>query len=96
MIQKDKARVDIFGERFRTRASQLTPGLRAVASYINEHREVVLEQTAMEIAATLNTSDATVIRAIQALGFAGLRDLNALWNSGLVQPLVPAKRCLRR
>ena len=75
MIQKDKARVDIFGERFRTRASQLTPGLRAVASYINEHREVVLEQTAMEIAATLNTSDATVIRAIQALGFAGLRDL---------------------
>ena len=75
MIQKDKARVDIFGERFRTRASQLTPGLRVVASYINEHREVVLEQTAMEIAATLNTSDATVIRAIQALGFAGLRDL---------------------
>ena len=52
MIQKDKARVDIFGERFRTRASQLTPGLRVVASYINEHREVVLEQTAMEIAAT--------------------------------------------
>ena len=51
MIQKDKVRVDIFGERFRTRASQLTPGLRVVASYINEHREVVLEQTAMEIAA---------------------------------------------
>ena len=75
MIQKDKTRVDIYGERFRTRASQLTPGLRTVASYINEHREVVLEQTAMEIAATLNTSDATVIRAIQALGFAGLRDL---------------------
>lgn len=75
MIQKDKARVDIFGERFRTRASQLTHGLRAVASYINEHREVVLEQTAMEIAATLNTSDATVIRAIQATGFARLRDL---------------------
>lgn len=58
MIQKDKTRVDIYGERFRTRASQITPGLRAVASYINEHREVVLEQTAMEIAATLNTSDA--------------------------------------
>ena len=66
MIQKDKTRVDIYGERFRTRASQLTPGLRAVASYINEHREVVLEQTAMEIAATLNTSDATVIRAIRS------------------------------
>ena len=54
--------------------------------------EVVLEQTAMEIAATLNTSDATVIRAIQALGFAGLRDLNALWKQWLrSSPLVPAK-----
>lgn len=29
----------------------------------------------MEIAALLKTSDATVVRAIQALGFAGLRDL---------------------
>ncbi|XTZ38649.1 MurR/RpiR family transcriptional regulator [Salmonella enterica] len=75
MSQKDKTRVDIYGERFRKRGSQLTPGLRAVASYIDENREAVLEQTAMEIAATLKTSDATVIRAIQALGFAGLRDL---------------------
>lgn len=29
----------------------------------------------MEIAAATNTSDATVVRAIQALGFAGLREL---------------------
>ena len=29
MIQKDKVRVDIFGERFRTRASQLTPGVKS-------------------------------------------------------------------
>ena len=71
MIQKDKARVDIFGERFRTRASQLTPGLRVVASYINEHREVVLEQTAMEIATTLNTSDATVIQGYTGPGVCG-------------------------
>lgn len=96
MIQKDKARVDIFGERFRTRASQLTPGLRAVASYINEHREVVLEQTAMEIAATLNTSDATVIRAIQALGFAGLRDLKRTLEQWLGPALSSSEKCLRR
>lgn len=44
-------------------------------SYINENREAVLERTAMEIASATNTSDATVVRAIQALGFAGLREL---------------------
>lgn len=75
MIRKDKARVDIYGDRFRTRGHQLTPRLLLVARYINENREAVLEQTAMEIASVLKTSDATVVRAIQALGFAGLRDL---------------------
>jgi DNA-binding MurR/RpiR family transcriptional regulator len=49
--------------------------MQAVARYINENREVVLEFTAIEIAAATQTSDATVVRAIQALGFAGLRDL---------------------
>lgn len=75
MIRKDKARVDVYGDRFRSRGHQLTPRLLQVARYINENREAVMEQTAMEIAALLKTSDATVVRAIQALGFAGLRDL---------------------
>jgi ketosteroid isomerase-like protein len=64
----------MYGDRFRSRAHQLTPRLLQVARYINDNREAVMEQTAMEIA-TLETSDATVVRAIQALGFAGLRDL---------------------
>lgn len=46
-----------------------------MVSYINDNREVVLEHTAMEIATATQTSDATVVRAIQALGFAGLREL---------------------
>lgn len=52
-----------------------SPRLRAVVSYINDNREVVLEHTAMEIATATQTSDATVVLAIQALGFAGLREL---------------------
>jgi hypothetical protein len=48
------------------------PRLRAVVSYINDNREVVLEHTAMEIAGD-PTSDATVVRAIQALGFRAAR-----------------------
>lgn len=71
MIRK----IDVYGDRLRSRAHLLTPRLLQVASYINENREAVMEQTAMEIAAVLHTSDATVVRAIQALGFGGLRDL---------------------
>lgn len=74
-VKKEKGKVDLFGERYRARAHQLSPRLRAVVSYINDNREVVLEHTAMEIATATQTSDATVVLAIQALGFAGLREL---------------------
>ena len=67
-VKKEKGKVDLFGERYRARAHQLSPRLRAVVSYINDTREVVLEHTAMEIATATQTSDATVVRAIQALG----------------------------
>lgn len=70
-----KSRVDIVGERIRSREHQLSPRLLAVAHYINSNRETVLDSTAMDIADANHTSDATVIRAIQALGFSGLRDL---------------------
>ncbi|MBS5773035.1 MAG: MurR/RpiR family transcriptional regulator [Enterobacter cloacae] len=73
--KRARSRVDVYGERFRARVQTLSPRLQAVARYIHDHREAVLEQTAMEIAAATHTSDATVVRAIQALGFAGLRDL---------------------
>ncbi|CAK9886139.1 MAG: putative HTH-type transcriptional regulator YbbH [Candidatus Erwinia impunctatus] len=68
-------RVDILGERYRLRVENLSPGLQTVAHYLNDHRDQILESTAMEIANVTQTSDATVIRTIQALGFAGLRDL---------------------
>lgn len=73
--KKVKNRIDIYGDRFRARSATLSPRMHTVARYINENREVVLEFTAIEIAAATQTSDATVVRAIQALGFAGLRDL---------------------
>jgi len=70
-----KKRIDVFGERYRARAHMLPPGLQTVASYIQNNREAALDATAMEIAAATEVSDATVIRAVQALGFAGLRDM---------------------
>jgi len=75
MTQKKKAPADILGDRYRTRISSLSPGLQRVAHYINENRASVAEATALEIAQATASSDATVIRTVQALGFAGLRDL---------------------
>jgi DNA-binding MurR/RpiR family transcriptional regulator len=72
---RSKKRIDVFGERYRARSHTLPPGLQTVASYIQNNREAALDATAMEIAAATEVSDATVIRAVQALGFAGLRDM---------------------
>lgn len=66
---------DLYGERFHAAKHQLTPRLFKVANYIHQHRSVVLDKTALGIAIDTQTSDATVIRAIQALGFSGFRDL---------------------
>ncbi|EMS97717.1 iron transport system regulatory protein FitR [Agrobacterium tumefaciens str. Cherry 2E-2-2] len=68
-------RIDRFGEQLRKRRDRLSPGLLAVAEYIDGHRHAVLAKSALEIGFETNTSDATVIRAIQALGFQGLVDL---------------------
>lgn len=73
--QGRKAKVDRFGERLRSRGASLSPQLKVVADYINENRRTALGQSALEIAAETGTSDATVIRAVQALGFDGLKDL---------------------
>lgn len=68
-------RVDLFGERYRARASALSPLLQSVVRYIHENREIFMEATALDIAEATNSSDATVIRAVQALGFTGLREV---------------------
>ena len=45
--KKAKNRIDVYGDRFRARAHLLSPRMQAVARYINENREVVLEFTAI-------------------------------------------------
>lgn len=68
---------DIFTERFDARREFLTPQQLSVAQYICDHRAAMLDKTAIEIAHLTKTSDATVIRTVQALGFSGLRDLKS-------------------
>lgn len=83
---------DLYGERFHACKHQLTPRLLKVAHYIHQHRSAVLEKTALGIAIDTQTSDATVIRAIQALGFSGFRDLKIVMAEYLgVQQRSPAR-----
>ena len=73
-----------------------SPRLRAVVSYINDNREVVLEHTAMEIATATQTSDATVVRAIRALASPGCASLSRPWSAGSAPRSPRRKRCARR
>jgi DNA-binding MurR/RpiR family transcriptional regulator len=59
-------------------------GLR-VAKFIDENRPMVLASSAAALGARIGTSDATVLRTIQTLGFASLADLKgAILKSGTV------------
>ena len=56
-----------------------------VAKFIDENRPVVLASSAAALGARIGTSDATVLRTVQTLGFAGLADLKrAILNAGTV------------
>lgn len=59
-------------------------GLR-VAKFIDQNRQIVLASSAAALGARIGTSDATVLRTIQTLGFASLADLKAaILNAGPV------------
>lgn len=66
---------DRLRERLRTRRFSLSPSAARVAKFIDHHRATALASSAAELAARIGTSDATVVRTVQALGFAGLSDL---------------------
>jgi DNA-binding MurR/RpiR family transcriptional regulator len=68
------------------RGATLSPAARRVVRFIEANRAAVLASSALDLAAGTGTSDATVIRAVQSLGFAGLADL----KQALVTSLTPA------
>jgi DNA-binding MurR/RpiR family transcriptional regulator len=58
--------------------SRLSKSALRVLDYVERHPNAVLASSAAELAATLGVSDATVIRAIQALGYEGLPHLKSV------------------
>jgi DNA-binding MurR/RpiR family transcriptional regulator len=69
------ARSDVFAERLSARGHKLTPAAQRVAAFIDRHRAAALASSAAELAIGTGTSDATVVRTVQALGFSGLPEL---------------------
>jgi DNA-binding MurR/RpiR family transcriptional regulator len=63
---------------------------RRVARFIDENRQVVLASSAAALGDRTGTSDATVVRTIQALGFAGLGDLKRAILNSIGQVSTPA------
>jgi DNA-binding MurR/RpiR family transcriptional regulator len=69
---------------------QLGAAGRRVARFISENRQVVLASSAAALGDRTGTSDATVVRTIQTLGFAGLGDLKRAILSSIGHVSTPA------
>jgi DNA-binding MurR/RpiR family transcriptional regulator len=68
---------------------------RRVLKFIAENREIVLASSAADLGARLGTSDATIVRTVQAAGFAGLNDLKAAILESLTAASSPADNMRR-
>src|SRR5581483_7162079 len=69
---------------------QLGAAGRRVAAFLEQNREIVLASSAAELGANIGTSDATVVRTVQALGYAGLGDLKRAILNSMVSGSTPA------
>src|ERR1700723_654948 len=76
---------NLLGSVLRSANQQLGATGRRVAKFIDENRQIVLASSAAALGARIGTSDATVLRTVQTLGFTGLADLkSAILKSGVV------------
>ena len=82
----------LLAERVAARLVELSPTERRVASFLAEHPEEAAFLSAAEIAAQLATSDATVVRTVQSLGYAGLPELKRELVNALKSRATPALR----
>lgn len=82
--------VDLLVQRLRERDAALSPGARRVARYITDNRAQAIACSAAELASRVGTSDATVVRTAQALGFTGLGDLKRALAASLSNEMTPA------
>jgi len=92
---RDRSIADPFAARLRAADSLLSPTARRVIRFIDRNRVTALASSASELAASIGTSDATVIRAVQAIGFEGLPELRQTLADTLERGSTPAHRMQR-
>lgn len=92
LVQAASSPADPFGDRLHAALPSLSPAGRRVVRFLTGNRPLVLTLSAMDLAERTGTSDATVIRTVQALGFAGLPELKRdLAETLSAQPATPAQ-----
>jgi DNA-binding MurR/RpiR family transcriptional regulator len=74
---------DLFARRLSGRSRGLGGATLRVLRFIDHNRVAALASSAAELAQRTRTSDATVIRAVQALGFSGLPELRQVLSAFL-------------
>jgi DNA-binding MurR/RpiR family transcriptional regulator len=79
-------------ERLAAARAALSPAEEKVATFLGEHREEAVFLSAAEIARRLDTSDASVIRAVQSLGYSGLNELRSELQEALRPRATPTLR----
>ncbi|TMB62092.1 MAG: MurR/RpiR family transcriptional regulator [Chloroflexi bacterium] len=79
-------------ERVAAARDALSPAEERVVSFLVEHREEAVFLSAADIARRLDTSDATVIRAVQTLGYGGLPALKGELQDALRSRATPTLR----
>jgi DNA-binding MurR/RpiR family transcriptional regulator len=76
----------------RATTRELSPKERSVAEFYADHGEEAAFLSAAEIAHRLGTSDATVVRAVKALGYSGIPELRRELIDALRARATPAVR----
>jgi DNA-binding MurR/RpiR family transcriptional regulator len=79
-------------ERVAARQDSLSAAERRVARYLADHPDEVAFSSAGTLGQLTETSDATVIRTVKSLGYAGLPALKRALQDGLRERLTPAGR----
>ena len=79
-------------ERLAASRGVLSPAEERVAEFLAQHREEAVFLSAAEIARRLESSDATVIRAVQSLGYGGLPALKSELQEALRPRATPTLR----
>jgi DNA-binding MurR/RpiR family transcriptional regulator len=82
-------------ERVAANLGRLSPAERDVARFFQDNREQVMVASAQALAARIGTSDATVVRATRALGYAGMEAMRRDLAAEMRASLAPASRVAR-